>query len=365
MRAYLDHNATSPLKPEAKAAMLAALERGGNASSIHAEGRGARATIEAARDGLARELGVIAPMVIFTSGGTEANNLALKGAGVDRFILSAVEHPCIREAARATGKPVDVVPVDGEGRLDLAALAACAQKPGRALVALMLANNETGVILPVREAAGITRPHGHWLHVDGVQGLGKLPLRFAVLGADSLALSAHKIGGPLGAGALVIADGLPLSPQMDGGGQELRRRAGTENAPALAGFAAALGPLPAHVAGLRDRMEAELAAQFPDIRFFGRNAPRLPNTSCFALPGLAADTALISLDLDGVSVSSGSACSSGKVGQSHVLAAMGVAETEAKAAIRVSLGWNSTVSDIEQFMAALSRAAARTKRKVA
>lgn len=364
-RAYLDHNATSPLKEAARDAMLAALAEGGNASSIHAEGRAARNRIEAAREAIAAEIGVIPQMVIFTSGGTEANNLAIKGATVERLIISAAEHPCVREAAAACGKPVDMIPVDAEGRPDLDELKKLLAKPGKALVSLMLANNETGVIAPVAEAAKLAAEAGALFHTDAVQALGKMPVRFPILGADMLTLSAHKFGGPVGAGALILRDGLALSPLLDGGGQELRRRAGTENAPAIAGMAAALGQMPSQIKDLRDKLESFLEAETPAIRFFGRGADRLSNTSCFALPGLGADTALISLDLDGVSVSSGSACSSGKVGRSHVLAAMGVEESLAKGALRVSLGWNSSVQDIEIFMAAWKRAAARANRKAA
>lgn len=365
MRAYLDHNATSPLKPAAREAMVAALEEGGNASSIHSEGRTARNRIEAAREAIAAELGVLTPMVIFTSGGTEANNLALKGLGVDRLIISSIEHPCVREAARASGKPVDLIPVDANGVADLDVLKTLLAKPGKALVSLMMANNETGVLQPVAEAAAITHAHDGLFHTDAVQVLGKQPLRFPLIGADLLTISAHKLGGPLGAGALIIRDGLPLTPLLDGGGQELRRRAGTENAPAIAGFAAALGGLPKEISNLRDNLESLIQAATPAAVFFGKGAPRLSNTTCFALPGLAADTALISLDLDGVSVSSGSACSSGKVGRSHVLAAMGVEENLAKGAIRVSLGWNSSVHDVDQFIAAWKRAATRAKQKAA
>lgn len=364
-RAYLDHNATSPLKPEARAAMLMAMDAGGNASSIHAEGRKARGMIEAAREALAAELGVLPPMIIFTSGGTEANNLAIRGVVVDRLIISAVEHPCVREAARASGRPIDMIPVNADGAADLTALEALLAKPGKALVSLMAANNETGVLQPVAEAAALTHKAGGIFHTDAVQLFGKQSLRFPLAGADLMTISAHKFGGPLGVGALIIRDGLPLDPLLAGGGQELRRRAGTENVAAIAGMAAAIGELPKEISTLRDRLESLIEAETPAVRFFGRGAARLPNTSCFALPGLAADIALISTDLDGVAVSSGSACSSGKVGRSHVLAAMGIEENIAKGAIRVSLGWGSSVGDVDQFVVAWKRAASRAKQKAA
>lgn len=364
-RAYLDHNATSPLKPAAREAMVDALAKGGNASSIHEEGRAARHIIEAARESLAQNLGVIAPMIVFTASGSEANNLAIKGSPADRLIIGATEHPCVREAAKASGKPVDILRVDVSGLPDLNHLQELLAKPGKALVSLMLANNETGVIAPISDVANLVQAAGGLLHSDAVQAFGKIPVRFPILGADLLTISAHKFGGPIGAAALIIRDGIAMHPLIHGGGQELRRRAGTENAPAIAGMAAAIGDLPKEIKNLRDDLESFLQAETPSIQIFGKAVSRLPNTSCFALPGIAADTALISLDLDGVAVSSGSACSSGKVGKSHVLEAMGCDEKLGKSALRVSLGWNSSVKEIEQFKTAWKRLAARQNRKVA
>ncbi len=357
MRIYLDHNATSPLRQAARTAMHAALELHGNASSIHGEGRAARASLDASREALARALGVIAPMVVFTSGGSEANNLAVKGAPVARAIISAVEHPSVIEAAKTSGKPVEILPVDGQGVVDLAALERLLQAGPKALVAVMLANNETGVVQPLREVAALAQKHGALVHCDAVQAFGKIAVNFGLLGVDTLSVSAHKLGGPVGAGALIIRDGLALEALIQGGGQELRRRAGTENIAAIAGFAAAAHEKRLEIRHLRDELEKRLEG----IVVFGAAAERLPNTSCFALPGLSAETALMALDLAGFAVSSGSACSSGKVAKSHVLAAMGVAPDLAGNAIRVSLGWNTKAEDIEQFIVAWSRLAARRK----
>jgi cysteine desulfurase len=357
MRIYLDHNATSPLREAARTAMHAALELHGNASSIHGEGRAARASLDASREALARALGVIAPMVVFTSGGSEANNLALKGAPVARLIVSAIEHPSVIEAAKASGKPVESLPVDGEGIVDLAALERLLQAGPKALVAVMLANNETGVVQPLRDISALAQKHGALVHCDAVQAFGKIAVNFGLLGVDMLSVSAHKLGGPVGAGALVVRDGLALEALIQGGGQELRRRAGTENIAAIAGFAAAANEKRLEIKSLRDALESRLEG----VVVFGAVAERLPNTSCFALPGVSAETALMALDLAGIAVSSGSACSSGKVAKSHVLAAMGVAPELAGNAIRVSLGWNTKAQDIEHFITAWSRLAARRK----
>ena len=359
MRCYLDHNATAPLRPEAKAAMLAAMELCGNASSIHGEGRAARKLLDEAREAVARAVGVIAPMVVFTSGGTEANNMALKGAPVERLIVSAIEHPAVLEAARATGKAVEIIPVTYQGVIDLGALEEMLPGP-RALVSVMLANNETGVIQPVADVVRLAQAHGALVHTDAVQALGKVPINFGLLGVDMMTLSAHKLGGPVGAGALVIRDGLAVEPLLHGGGQELRRRAGTENLAAIAGFAA-VARAGMDVKLLRDRLDAGLDGAV----IFGAGADRLPNTTCFAMPGLKAETLLMALDLEGIAVSSGSACSSGKVAKSHVLAAMGVAPEISQGAIRVSLGWNTTEGQIETFIAAWRRQVQRHKARAA
>jgi cysteine desulfurase len=366
MRAYLDHNATSPLRPAARAAMLVALDLAGNASSIHAEGRKARALIEAAREQIGFALGVRPQMIIFTASGTEANNLAVKGAPVERLLISAVEHPSLIEAARARGCELELLPVDGSGRLRLDALAAALKRSTLpSLLSVMLVNNETGIVQPLREIVDLARSCNVLVHTDAVQALGKMPVNFALLGVDLMTVSAHKIGGPLGAGALILRDGIELRPHTHGGGQELRRRAGTENVPAIAGFAAAVAEGVTDSRPLLDRLESELEDVSSSIQIFGRHMERAGNTSCFALAETSADTALISLDLDGVSVSSGSACSSGKVGRSHVLAAMGIEPELAKSALRVSLGWNSTPADVDRFIAAWRRMIDRTNRHAA
>ena len=359
MRSYLDHNATSTLRPEAKAAMVRAMDCTGNASSVHGEGRAARKVLDDAREQVARAVGVIAPMVVFTSGGSEANNMALKGAPVERIIVSAVEHPSVLQAATASGKPVGIIPVDGNGVIDLGALEELLHGP-KALVSVMAANNETGVLQPVAEVVRLAQAHGALVHSDAVQVLGKLPLNFGLLQVDFLTLSAHKNGGPVGVGALVVRDGVPVEPLIHGGGQELRRRAGTENLVTIAGFGA-VAQSKMNVKALRDRLEAELEGAV----IFGSGVDRLPNTTCFAFPGMKAETLLMAFDLEGVAVSSGSACSSGKVTKSHVLAAMGVKPEISEAAIRVSLGWDTSEQDIEHFTAAWRKIRDRHKARAA
>lgn len=359
MRSYLDHNATSTLRPEAKAAMVRAMDCTGNASSVHGEGRAARKVLDDAREQVARAVGVIAPMIVFTSGGSEANNMALKGANVERIIVSAIEHPSVLQAATASGKPVGVIPVDGNGVIDLAALEELLHGP-KALVSVMAANNETGVVQPLADVVRLAQHHGALVHSDAVQVLGKRMLNFGLPPLDFLTLSAHKNGGPVGIGALVVRDGVPVEPLIHGGGQELRRRAGTENLVTIAGFGA-VAQSTMNVKALRDRLEAAL----DDAVIFGRNVERLPNTTCFALPGMNAETVLMAFDLEGVAVSSGSACSSGKVAKSHVLAAMGVAPEISGAAIRVSLGWDTTENDIEHFIAAWRKIRDRHKARAA
>lgn len=353
-RTYLDHNATSPLRPEARDAMASVLESPSNASSVHAEGRRARAIVETARDQLAAALGCKRDMITFTSGGTEANNLAIKGAPADRLILSAIEHPCVAEAAKATGKPVTIIPVDSDGIIDLVALEeALADGEGCSLISVMLANNETGVIQPIAEVTQIAARHDALVHTDAVQAVGKIPVRWPLLGIDMLTVTGHKFGGPQGAGALVIREGLDVAATTHGGGQELRRRPGTENVAAIAGLGAAVAVasrLESDFKRLRDRLESALQAKAPNLTVFAAGAGRLPNTCCFAIEGMAADTTLIAADLEGIAVSSGSACSSGKVAASPVLAAMGVTPDLAQCAIRVSLGWTTTKEDVDRFI---------------
>jgi cysteine desulfurase len=351
---YLDWNATAPLRPEAASAVSAVLAHCGNPSSVHRRGRLARQIVEGARAEVAALLGASPGDVIFVSGGTEANHLALLGCGTRRILVSAVEHDSVRRAALGA----EAIPVDRDGVVVLDALARLLGDEARpALVSVMLANNETGVVQPVSEVAALARQHGALFHCDAVQAAGKMPLDLGEIGADLVTLSAHKLGGPPGIGALVVRRTLDLAPLLRGGGQEGGRRAGTENLPGIAGFGAAAAAARSGVGAydrvrrLRDRLEAEIAATVPEAVAVGAAAPRLPNTSAVALPGVAAETQVIALDLDGVMVSAGAACSSGKVGPSHVLAAMGVPTEIAAATIRVSLGWDSSEADIERFLA--------------
>ncbi len=368
MRLYLDHNATSPLKPEARAAMHEVLDLPLNASSVHGEGRAARARLDAARASVAALAGARAEQVLFTSGATEANNWVLRGHAGWRVVVSSIEHSSVLEAAPSAER----FPVTGDGTADLAALdALLTLATGPALVSLMLVNNESGVIQPVAEAARIVHRHGGRLHVDAVQGAGKLALEAEALGADFLTLSAHKIGGPQGIGALVMTGLADLPPWSFGGRQENRRRAGTENIAGAAGFgvAAALATCPgeenARLEGLRDQLQRELLAIAPQLVVAGLDAPRVGSTLLFALPGLPAETQVIALDVDGIAVSAGAACSSGKVEPSHVLSAMGYDETVSRCAIRVSLGWNSTEADVARFVASWQKLYGRHAARVA
>src|SRR5258706_801601 len=380
---YLDHNATSPLRASARLAVEAALHAHGNASSVHAAGRSARARIEEARLSVAHLACATPACVVFTSGGSEANALALRGAiagavleedRIARLFVSAVEHESVRANASALAEAVPglkltEIPVTAHGTLDLGALRLnLIQGKGRVLVSVMAANNETGVVQDIAAMAKLVRSEGGegaLVHVDAVQAAGRAALTFDTWGADYMTLSAHKLGGPQRAGALLVRAGAPPAAQIAGGGQEMRRRSGTENVAAIAGFGAAAAELAdfangtAMVRALRDRFEAELAQAVPELIIFGSNAERLANTSNFAIPGLAAETALIALDLDGVAVSSGSACSSGKVKPSHVLAAMGASEALARCGIRVSFGWTNRDSDVDAAILSLRRLIAR------
>ena len=351
---YLDHNASSPLRPAARAAMERLLDTVGNPSSVHGFGRAARRAVEDAREAVAALGGISPAGVVFTGGGSEANNLALAGSGRARVLVSAVEHDSVLAAVPGAER----VPVDGDGVIDLTALDRLLAADGRpALLSLMLANNETGVIQPVAEAAAIARRHGALVHGDAVQAAGRMDIDMAKLGLHLMSLSAHKLGGPPGAGALLLA-GADVTPVVRGGGQERGRRAGTENAPAIAGFGAAIAAMGDGAAenrrlqGLRDEIEGEVRARVPAVQIFGAAAPRLANTSCLAMPGVGNETQVMALDLAGVAVSAGAACSSGKVGASHVLGAMGIDEATARRAIRVSLGWTSTAADVARFVEA-------------
>jgi cysteine desulfurase len=347
---YLDANATEPLRPEARAAALAAMDLVGNPSSVHGAGRAARRVLESARESLAARFGGSPGELVFCAGGTEANALAVRGLGAGRRVLvGATEHPAVLAAAPGA----EILPVLPDGTLDLAALEAALAGGPPALVCLMAANNETGVLHPVAEAAVLCRAHGALLHVDAVQAAGRVPVSLAALGAESLAISGHKLGGPKGAGALLLRPGLALPPLVAGGGQERGRRGGTEPLPAIAGMAAAAEAADpsaaARLPALRDAIESACVAQGAAIA--GATAPRLPNTTSLVLPGVPAETQVIALDLAGIRVSAGAACSSGKVARSHVLAAMGLGD-QAGCAIRVSLPWNAPEDAAERFVAA-------------
>jgi cysteine desulfurase len=354
MRVYLDHNATSPLRPAAKAAMLAAMDVTGNPSSIHGEGRKARKLMDDARDALSFKLGCLPQMMTFTSSGTEANNMALRGVGAEHILVSAVEHPSVLAAAKANGKIVELIPVDEFGRVKIDALQAMLGRPNT-LVSVMIANNETGIVQPIADVIDTAHKSGALVHVDAVQGFGKRQVNFGLLGCDMMTVAAHKVGGPIGIGALIVRDGLVIEPLLAGGGQELRRRAGTENLMAIAGFASLACEPELDTYALTDQLEAALT----DAVIFADGRERLCNTTCFAIPGMTAETLLMNLDLEGFAVSSGSACSSGKVGKSHVLDAMGVTPELARAAVRISSGWDTTEQDIARFIAALNKLKAR------
>ena len=369
-RTYLDWNATAPLRREARAAMVAALDVAGNPSSPHAEGRRARGLVEDAREQVAALVGAGPAEVVFTSGGTEANNAVL-AAGWDAILLSGIEHDSVLAPARGSGAQLIDVPVgrDGVARHQCLGLHVRPWRDGRALVSLQMANNETGALQPVAATAGWARQHSLAMHSDAVQAAGRVPIDVRTLGVDYLTLSAHKLGGPKGVGALVIRDGASLPAFVTGGGQERRRRAGTENVAAIAGFGAAAAAARRDLAeidkvrALRDRLEAEVREIAPEAVVIAEEADRLPNTSSLGLPGASAETLVIALDLEGVAVSAGAACSSGKVGASHVLAAMGLAPDIARAAIRISLGPASTERDIAAFLAAWHRIAATRRRR--
>ncbi|HUI95728.1 MAG TPA: cysteine desulfurase family protein [Xanthobacteraceae bacterium] len=384
-RIYLDWNATAPLRPAVRAAMLAALDRVGNPSSVHTEGRAARRLVETAREQVAALVGAEPGNVILTSGGTEANALAL-GPFIDcaggrgrfnRLLVSAVEHPSVRGGGRFPLDAIEEIPVTPAGIVDLARLETrltelCGAGE-RALVSIMHANNETGVVQPVAAAAALAHAAGGLLHVDAVQTAGRIPCDIKALGADLVTLSGHKLGGPQGSGALVKAsERVHLAdPLFRGGSQERGNRAGTENVAAIAGFGAAgqaageaLAADRARMAALRERLETGLLAAAEGTVIFGQGAERLPNTTMFAVPGHKAETAIMALDLEGIAASSGSACSSGKVAASHVLHAMGVSPELAAGAVRLSLGWDTTEPEIDGFLTAWRKLVSRLSRGV-
>jgi cysteine desulfurase len=365
-RVYLDWNATTPLRPEARAAMTGAFDVFGNPSSVHNEGRAARRLVEDARAVVAAAVGADARNVVFTSGGTEANALALTpglrrgtGAPVRRLIVSAIEHPSVLAGGRFASEQVTVAPVRPSGLIDLDALAALLQDGEPALVSVMLANNETGAIQPIAEVAALVHGAGGLLHVDAVPALSKISFNINELQTDMLSVSGHKVGGPKGVGALVLASGIAgLELRNRGGGQEQGRRGGTENVIGIVGFGAALKAAmaafeanAARMMALRERLERGLR-QYPGVVIFADAAPRLPNTTLVSASGLSVETAAIGFDLEGIAVSSGAACSSGKVQPSHVLLAMVGDPALVKGAIRLSLGWDTTEADIDRCLEA-------------
>ncbi len=354
-RVYLDYNATAPAKPEVVEAMAEILARGGNASSIHQAGRAARSAVEAARGALAGLIGAAPEEILFTGSGTEANNQALRCSGRRRVLCSTIEHESVRFAHP---DPIPL-PVGDDGTLDLDALdRALSQSDEPAVAAVMLANNETGVIQPITEAAAICARRGAWLHCDAVQALGKIPLDVTALGADSYAFAAHKLAGPQGVGALVVRTPDGFGRLIHGGGQERGLRAGTENVAGIAGFGVAARLAGesldafARLADLRDDLERRVGEIAPGRIVFGAASPRLPNTAKFTMPGISSETQVMALDLAGIAISAGSACAAGKVEPPYVLSAMGVADDVAVTASRVSLGWRTREQDIDRFVAA-------------
>lgn len=365
---YLDYNASAPVRPAVIEAMTQALAAGGNPSSVHGAGRASRRRIEEARDDVANLVGAAADEVVFTSGGTEANALALLGCDAEQVMVSAIEHLSVRQAVPDALQ----IPVLPDGVIDLDAAAAMLDKAKgkRVLVSVMLANNEIGTIQPVAELARMAHDKGALVHCDAVQAAGKIAFTMAQLEVDLLSLSAHKIGGPQGCGALIVRGGtaeIDLNPILRGGGQERGLRAGTENVAGIAGFGAAAREAKQgfgdwrRVEELRDQLEGRIAQAIPQARIFGAKSRRLPNTICVALPGVPAQTQVMVLDLANVQVSAGSACSSGKVAPSHVLKAMGVPPDLAACAIRISLGWTSGADDIDAFMSPWAGLAAQTR----
>lgn len=375
MSVYLDHNASAPVRPEAIEAVAAALRMSANPSSVHGAGRAVRALVERSRTTIARSICARAEDLIFTSGGTEANNLAIHAAvalGARRIVVSAIEHDAVRAAAAASGLPIDVWPVATDGRADLEWLSAdLAKSPETTLYALMSANNETGIIQPYAEAGALISDAGHLLHIDAVQMTGKVAFDFAGSLATFAALSAHKAGGPQGVGALAVACDAQVGAVITGGGQEKGRRGGTENVAGIAGFAAAIEAAAsdqdaaARIAAIRGHAEAMITANAPDVTLWGAGVDRLPGTLCLSAPGWSSEIQVIAMDLAGFAVSAGAACSSGKVRKSIVLEAMGAAAQDAASVLRVSFGWTNTTDDAEAFANAWLNDYARVRPRAA
>lgn len=353
---YLDHNATTPVRPEVVSRMAEVLALPGNPSSTHAAGRQARKVLDDARDQLAAACGASSREIVFTSGGTEANGMALSGTGAEHLIVSATEHDSVLTHAGETVLPVDIVPVDAGGRVKLDVLEDCLKSAkGRVLVSMMLANNETGVLQPISEIVALARQYDAQVHCDAVQAFGKVPVDFKALGVDYMSLSSHKIGGPKGVGCLVLRAGLDVKPFVRGGGQEMGRRSGTENLPGIGGFGMAASMVPDLLEQMnelvqwRDSLESDMRSASNDVVVMGDPDNRLPNTLNISMPGVDNDVQLMALDLAGYCVSAGSACSSGKVSVSHVLQAMNVPPDVARTTLRISFGWNTQQQDVEAF----------------
>ena len=378
MRHYLDHNATAPVRPEVVEVVAETMRLDGNSLSVHEEGRRAHKTLEDAREKVRSLINAPVNGVIFTSGGTESIHYALHGVmkphNVKRFFISSLEHAAVKANAETTGAEIETIPALASGVVDLAWLEERLkgydiEREGGFMVCLMFANNESGVLQPVQAAADIAHQAGGLLYCDAAQAVGKVPVNFVMSGADIMSLTGHKFGGPVGVGALVAGPNLPLEPQMRGGGHEQNRRAGTHNVPAIAGLGLACELAKKslarvdEIAALRDRMEA--AAVEAGAKIWGADEPRLPGTLCLSAPGFSGATQLMTMDLAGISVSAGTACSSGKTKPSHVLSAMGASEDEATSAIRVSLGWNSTAGDADAFIREWPAAYARIKARAA
>jgi cysteine desulfurase len=357
---YFDHNATAPVAPEALEAMVrAASEAFGNPSSIHMHGQRARQEVETARAAVAALLGCAPKEVVFTSGGTEADNLAVLGAPEGHVVTTAIEHPAVLEAARK--RNATLVRCGGDGRVDPDEIRR-ALRPDTVLISVMHANNETGVLQPIEEIAAIARESGALFHSDGVQAAGRIPVDVRAPGVDLYTVSGHKFGAPKGVGALFVRDGVKLEPRQFGGRHERERRAGTENVPGIAALGAAARLPRPETAQLRDRFEALVRERIPDITIHGASASRVPNTSNIAFHGVEAEALVIALDLAGFAVSTGAACSSGATRPSHVLEAMGVPPAVSRASIRFSLGRGNTMEDVEALVEALERAVARLRK---
>jgi len=366
-RVYLDHNATSPLKPEVKDSMISVMDAPGNPSAIHKYGRDARGRVEMARLHVGQMLNIDPMGVIFTSGATEANNLALNLPLAERFLVSAVEHPAVLKAR----EDIEIIPVTTDGIIDLKALETLLQESKKpTLVSVMMVNNETGIIQPIQEITQLVHKYNGFVHTDAVQAIGRIPVDMCALKVDLMSLSGHKIGGPQGMGALVFTNCVEPHPILKGGGQEKQRRAGTENLTGIVGLGKACECAVQSLEDYqklkiwRDYIESEVKDIHPETIFFGQNVERVTNTSLFSIPGLSSETLVISLDIEGVAVSNGSACSSGKITPSHVLKAMGASDEEALGAVRVSLGWNTTEDDVTAFIKTFKKIFNRVKSRI-